>query len=350
MRDGARGRSSWRTVGLGLAAATALVFCAPAAGQQAQITQRVFTDEGLPYLVGNPVPDGSKGTVIAWRECRPGVPCRALAAEGRGDFIEPGDVPAGTTFEMDALSDSGVLTTDRSIPWQGRVASTSSPGVSGALRVGRIVLPRAASWTGGWEGDYDRFNLEACRTAAGLSCEALAAQGEDPLVCPGGGAVLGHRYLGWWVRAVDGRLARDSVFAGVGYSQPRDIPLPAASATVVRSGLVGPVRASRGAFAECGKPRVQIFKNRIGEARRPTFAAVGCTSTCDVVLVVRDARRTIRRRVDVETNGLVGLRLHRRLSGKSVRVRVIVNGHQRARRVVLLKPARAPLQTRPPAP
>ncbi len=350
MNGGVRSRSSWRIVGLLLAGCAALVFCGPATAQRAEISQQIFTRNGLPYLLGNPVPDGSKGEVVAWRECRPGLPCRPVPPGKEEFLIEPGDVPAGTSFEMDVRSDAGVLTTARSTPWRGRVAATVSPGVAGALRVGRIVLPRAATWTGGWPGDYDRFNLEACRTAAGGSCETLAAQGEDPLVCPGGGAVLGHRYLGWWVRAMDGRLARDTAFAGVGHNRPRDIPLPPPSATVVRSELVGPVRASRGGFAECGKPRVQIFKNRIGEARRPTFAAVGCASTCDVVLVVRDARRTIRRRVDVETNGLVGLRLRRRLSGASARVRVIVNGHQRARRVVLLKLARVPRQTRPPAP
>jgi hypothetical protein len=322
-------------VGLSCAA---LLVAPSAAAQRAGITQQVFDDDGLPVLVANPVQNGNRGQVVAWRLCPPAGACQPVPTDGRDDrSIEPGDVAAGTSFEVDVLANSGETTTDRSTPWLGRVTATTAPAVTGTLRVGRLARPVPASWSGGWTGDYDLLRLEACATAAGRRCETLSAQGEDPPVCPGGAAVLGRRYTGWWVRAVDHRVALDSAFAGPGYELPRDIPLARPSPTTVRSGLLGPVRRARGAFSECAKPRIAILARVRRAPGRRVFARVQCTSACDVLLVVRDARRTIRRRGEPRREGEVGLPAHTRLVGARAEVRVVVNGRHRADRSVRLR-------------
>jgi hypothetical protein len=315
-----------------------VLFVAPSAvAQRAEMSQQVFDDQGLPVLVANPVPDGGRGRVVAWRMCPPGAACQPVAVDGADDrSIEPGDVPAGTSFEVDVLADSGEQTTARSTPWLGRVSATSVPAVTGALRVGRLVRPVPASWSGGWEADRDLLRIEAC-APSGRRCETLSAQGEDPPVCPGAAAVLGRRYTGWWVRAVDHRVALDTAFVGVGYELPRDIPLARPSPTTVRSELVGPVLPARRAFVDCAKPRIAILARVRRAGGRRVFARVRCTSACDVMLVVRDARRTIRRRSEPRRNGEIGLPARTRLVGTKADVRVIVNGRHRAHRTVRLR-------------
>jgi hypothetical protein len=330
-----------------LALICAMLVVAPAAAaQRAEITQQVFDNDGLPVLVANPVPNGNRGQVVAWRMCPPAAACQSIATDGVDvRSIEPGDVAAGTSFEVDVVADSGERTTDRSAPWLGRVTTVTPPAVTGELQVGRLARPVPASWSGGWPADGDLLRLEACATATGRGCETLSAQGEDPPVCPGAAAVLGRRYAGWWVRAVDHRVAADAAFAGPGYDLPRDIPLARPSRTTVRSELVGPVLPGLGDFDECAKPRIEILARarpaagpRRGAARRVlVFARVQCTSACDVLLVVRDARRTIRRRGEPRRYGEVGLPTRTRLVGRRVHVRVVVNGRHRANRSVRLR-------------
>ncbi len=317
-----------------LRAAVVLLVVAPAASaQRAEITQEVFDREGLPVLVANPVPDGAKGEVVAWRSCPPAEACVPLPLpkpSPRG--LEPGDVAAGTAFEVDVRARDGELTTDRSLPWRGRVTATSPPAVGGALRVGRIARVVPAAWSGGWRGDGSLLRLEACRTAAGTRCETLSAQGEDPPVCPGAAVVLGRRYAGWWVRAVDQRVARDTAFAGVGYARPRDIPIARVSPTTVRSPLAGPVRAARarpvrGVRGARGRPARDVRSGR----RSPRGGFVRCVSACRVQIVVRDARRTFRRRDERDGATSLGVRVGGPLAGDAVTVRVVVNGRHRAR-------------------
>lgn len=225
-----------------MATGATLLLCASAVAQQVIITH-IFEGQGLPRLVANPSPDGNKGKIAAWRMCPPQAPCEALPTDGEDHrSIQPGDPLAGTTFEVDMVAVDGERTMARSMAWRGRVAAVTLPGVAGALRVGQRIRPFAASWTGGWDTDGDLLRLEACSDPTGQRCETLSAQGEDsPPFCPDGTAVLGRRQVGWWVRAVDKRVAREAVFAGVGYGRAADIPLAPTSPTNVRSELVGPV-------------------------------------------------------------------------------------------------------------
>src|SRR4051812_32934613 len=316
--------------------AGALCVATPAAAQKAEITQHVFDNEGLPQLIANPVPDGGKGKIVAWRICAPGAACRSVAVDDDRS-LEPGDVAAQTVFEADAVANDGTVTTAHSKPWLGRVTASVPPAVAGTPAVGQLIRPVPASWAGGWQGDSDLLKLEVCKDATGGRCETLSAQGEDPPVCPGAAAVLGRRYAGWWVRAVDHRISAQSAFAGVGYSAARFVPIAKLSRVTVRSELVGPIQGSNGAFGECVKPRIRILR-RVRRAPRATvFATVACTTTCDVQLRVRDTRRTIKRRVELTGDGELTLPSRTRLAGRTVHVRVIINGRHRAQRRVRLR-------------
>ena len=225
-----------------------------ASGQQAKITQHMFDDRGLPTLVGNPSPDGSKGRVIAWRECRPGRACTKIPL-GRKDVrrIDPGNGPAGTRWEVTVRSNGGRLTTDRSMAWQGRVTAETRPRVTGRLRAGRVIRPRPAEWRGGWRrGDFSFLGLEACPTRAGRRCETLSSEEHGlPAACRGRGAVLADRYEGWWVRAIDARYAGGTAFPGVYYGRARNVPVSKPGRTLARSRLAGPVRPRNGPRASC---------------------------------------------------------------------------------------------------
>ena len=328
------GMNSVRWVFAGVAAA--LCVAAPAAAQKAEISQHVFDNEGLPQLVANPVPDGGKGRIVAWRTCAPDVACQSVSVDDDRS-LEPGDVPAQTVFEADAVADEGTVTTARSKPWLGRVTASAPPAVAGTPAVGRLVRPVPASWVGGWQGDGDLLKLEACKDVAGERCETLSAQGEDPPVCPGAAAVLGRRYAGWWVRAVDHRISAQSAFAGVGYSAARFIPIAKPSRISVPSELVGPVKTGGGAFEECVRPRIQILRRVRHAPRSIVFATVACTTTCDVQLRLRETRRTIKRRFELTGDGEVTLPSRTRLAGRTVAVRVVVNGRRSAQRRVHLR-------------
>lgn len=317
-----------------------LLLTTPAAAQRAEITQETFDRDGLPSLVANPTPNGAQGRIVGWRICTPTGGCRPVpGAEADMRVLRPGDLPAGTLFEVDAVARDGQRTTDRSGVWLGRPTAVAAPAVADLPRVGELVRPVAGSWTGGWGEESDWLGLEACRDPSGQRCETLSSQRLGPASCPGAAAVVGRRHAGWWIRAVDQRFAKDTAFTAIGYASPRAIPLPAASQTTARSGLVGPVLAQRRDFAECRAPHIR-FRGRAGRrAGRLVLADVDCASTCDVALQVRvrDRRRALRVRTEPSAGGEVGIPPSTRIAGSEVRVRVVVNGRHRAQATVRLR-------------
>lgn len=330
-------RASVSSVGSRLAVASAavvsLVLCGTAAGQTARISQHIFDARGNPSLVA----DGDE--IVQWRACRPGEACERLETRQRTEsFLEPGPVPAGTVFEVDVRSTQGRVATARSRAWRGRVTATGAPGLAGALRVGRIIRPVATRWAGGWGDDLSSLRLEACRRRDARRCETLSSDAYEELSCAGGAAVLGRRYRGWWVRALDVRYARETAFADIGYGDARSIPLARPRRTVARTPLVGPVRRAKTPFSQCGRPRVTIFKGPLRRSGRLSVALIRCRGSCDAVIEIRDARRTIRRRFDPATSPTFGsLRVRRPLRGSTATIRVLVNGRHRAKRVVRLR-------------
>lgn len=184
------------------------VLPAAASAQTARISQQVFDPQGDPLLTANPSPDGAKGEVT-WPICSPGSgPCRLAAP---GPVLTPGEQPAGTTF-LASVEFEGQASSDTSDPWLGRVTATAPPRLEGKPVVGKTVTPSAATWTGGWGGEYEDLRVQACRTATAQRCKSLTAplffeQAADP------SATIPARYAGWYLFAADQRLPADSVFA-----------------------------------------------------------------------------------------------------------------------------------------
>lgn len=317
-----------------------------ATAQQAQITQLLFTTSGDPELVASPTPDGEAGEVVAWRKCPPGAACEDVPMERPDDRqIAPGDVPAGTTFEVDVRSSgTGQTTTDRSPPWGGQVTPTRAPAAEGTIRVGGIVHPIAAEWTGGWGDDRSVVGLEVCRRSTGSGCETLSSTRGGVPTCPRTAAVIGHRYRGWWVRAVDWRVPADMEFPDVGYSRAREIPVPPSDRTAARSAFVGRVARRGAGFAECRRPRISIYRAARRRGGRLEFGTVRCVSACEVVLTVRHGRRLTRRTQEPHPDrNTVAIPARTRIGVDRGRVTIVVNSrHARQRlRVRLPRTGRA---------
>ena len=250
-----------------------LAAAGPASAQTARVTQLVFDDAGLPELVANPVPHGDKGDV-SWAKCAPGGAC---SPAGVGPGLEPGDVPAGTSF-VATVSYQGTTTSDTSPPWLGRVTATGSPLLDGPARAGATVTPRAAAWSGGWGSEYDDLRVEACRTPAAARCQTVSAPGED---YPDNDrpAVVGPAYAGWYLFALDTRYAANTMFAGVGYNDVAAVPPRRVRRTTVRSAPNGPVAATPGLSA-----RILPRARRVG--RRIVVARARCPGRCRVEVAV----------------------------------------------------------------
>lgn len=192
-----------------LLALTLLAVLVPAASAQAEakITQQIYGDDGQPFLVANVLPDSGLAT-IGWRACNPD--CGDIVATGA--VFRPGATPTGTVFEAEATL-GGVLTTDRTTPWQGQVTNVTPPTLVGEPRVGREVGTVGGTWSGGWDKDSSQLGLVACRNADGTDCRTLYSHVIDPA------------YAGWYLRAVDRRYAFGTAF-------PTAVALPPTPGTI----------------------------------------------------------------------------------------------------------------------
>jgi hypothetical protein len=208
----------------------------------------LVASDGRGMLLANPVPDGSWGSVT-WQACAATGSCvTAHPSESSDRLLEVGDAAAGTTFVATA-SDGSQSVSATSVPYRGSVHTDSPPRASGQLRVGHFIKPMAGRWAGGWGSEGDVFQLQACQTRRDSSCKVIA----DPAVvdgCPGTGARIRKRYLGWYVRVADTRVGHDAVFADRGYERAEDVkPLAASGATAVAT--IGRVKPGRGPHGRC---------------------------------------------------------------------------------------------------
>jgi hypothetical protein len=286
---------------------------------------------GRGQLIANPAPYG-KGT-ITWRRCPPtGEVCEP--GWGGGPFdreLEVGDAPAGSVFEATATY-RGRSVSARSVPYLGPVRAVRPPGLTGHLRVGGLVQPVAAAWTGGWGSERSHLQTQVCRRG---SCNVIA----DDVYwdrCPGAGAVLQRRYEGWYVRVVDERVGHDLAWADFAVSAPEALkplePSPAQAAATF-----GPIRPAAGpAESTCGTP------GRLGSARllrrarsTPAGAVLGsvsCRRSCRVTLVARNGKRrarlVLRLRADRRRALVLSWARVARLGGRSASVSVWIGARQ----------------------
>lgn len=191
--------------------------------------------------------------------------------------LHVGDVPAGTVFEATATY-AGESASARSAPYLGRVSATAPPGLPGRLRVGALVRPMAARWMGGWGNERSYLQTQACRDRMGHGCVVIADQFYWNH-CPGVGAVLDPRCVGWYVRAIDRRFGRDVAFPTFAVGKPEALrpsqPSPASGVATF-----GPIRPAAGPpESRCGRvgpwsrPRVRLLrKARLYSAARGRLA------------------------------------------------------------------------------
>jgi len=229
-----------RRILLALAALSLPLVLAPSATARAQsfdvvITQELLARDGNPSLVANFTPDGSLATP-SWAVC----PLQAAACTSAGvtnQSFEPGPEPAGTTFTASAVY-NGVTHTTRSDPWQGAVAATAPPRLTGAAKVGMVVTPHAGVWRGGWSGDFDRVHVEACRTRDGRRCTTISY---PRALRNRFAARIDPRFSGDWLFALDERYAHDTAFTAKAILSPFGVPPTPPGPTVSRSAPRGPV-------------------------------------------------------------------------------------------------------------
>jgi hypothetical protein len=231
---------------------------------------------------GNPALAGSFGDLGAgrWSRCSsPGSGACTPVKSTRGG-LEPGPVPAGTVFEL-TTTYRGQAFAVRTVPWRGSVRATARPRLDGPARVGATVTPIAGRWAGGWGSEFDQLGVEACRTTSGRGCVMLGG-GEQG--CPGGRgrAVVGGWFTGWYLYALDGRIARDYACAGVAYALEADVPPWRVGPTVARTRPLGRVIGPP-------PPKVSIRRQAVVRGGRVLVARIRCSSRCRVQLVVDES-------------------------------------------------------------
>jgi hypothetical protein len=211
------------------------------------LLQDGINEDGTGHLLANAVPDGSWGS-LAWQACGPDGACTPVQPSGSSaNVLDVGAAPAGTTFVATA-SDGTRPVSATSAPYRGRLVLFSPPYVVGAVRTGHFVMPRPATWFGGWGDERPLLQLQACRTRRG-GCKVISSTyGWNR--CPGTGARIAPRYRGWYLRVAEAHLGGDVVFAQRAYTRPEDIePMTASAVTAVA--IVGRIATGRGPHRRC---------------------------------------------------------------------------------------------------
>jgi hypothetical protein len=253
-----------------------------AAGTMLTFLNRAGHIQAVYDAAGNPALAGSFGDlgVGRWSLCSPRASSSCTPAKSTRGGFEPGPVPAGTVLEL-TTTYRGQTFAARTVPWRGSVRATARPQLRGRVRVGATVTPIAGRWAGGWGSESDQLGVEACLTASGRGCVMLGG-GEQG--CPGGRAraVVGGWFTGWFLFALDGRIARDYICGGVAYGLEADIPPWSVGPTIARSRplarVIGPPA-----------PTVSIRRRAVVRGGRVLVARIRCSSLCRVQLVVDES-------------------------------------------------------------
>jgi hypothetical protein len=93
--------------------------------------------------------------------------------------------------------------------------------------------------------------------------------------------VVGAWFTGWYLFAIDQRLAHDTAFGEPGYSSPAAVPPVKLGATAAHSAPLGPVIGPPA-------PRVLILRDAILRGGRVLVARLRCSVRCRAVLQVDD--------------------------------------------------------------
>ncbi len=228
--------------------------------------QPLLTERGSGHLfVNNP------GGPWSWQSCKPNLTRCAPFAKGRR--ISTDGAPPGTVFRVAGRGDVGT-----SPIWHGDVSVVRPPSARGPLRANERVTAVAATWSGGWDGDFDQAQLAICRTARGHGCISIT----DPKYirgCRRGGAVLDPAFTGYYLRVADRHLGPGTIFTADAVSSPYRRPIWRHDGQTAVA-IVGRIRRATGPQKTGCKP-APLNSASISELG---VAIVKCVLGCQVAL------------------------------------------------------------------
>ncbi|MDA0181826.1 hypothetical protein OJ997_16100 [Solirubrobacter phytolaccae] len=229
-----------------------------------------------------------------------GGPC-TFAATGPADY-EPGDTPAGTTFEL--RRDGAVL--ERSPTWRGQVQRTAPPTITGRLFATGDALAVDGTWTGGWLDDLSAQVLSACLTPEGTGCLYLPQIQGCPVPCVdvtpgtaisyGGVAGIPAAFAGRYLFVTEQRVPKDRRGLPMpvpllwGTTYPHDLSAPSALRAV--SAPVGPLGTPvTGVLLDkvappLPAPTVTLRQRALRAKGKLSLGRITCAAPCKVAVKV----------------------------------------------------------------
>jgi hypothetical protein len=320
--------------------ALTLATAAMARAEDAGRIQAYLNADGSGGMIANATP-GQSVEEWSWQTCpADGSVCQPFA---RGRHIDTAGAPPNTVF---LATETSTGQTARTPVWRGVPIAATAPTVRGDVRSNSLVTPVAGTWTGGWDGDYDRTQLAACRRSNGTACTTLTdyEYGGD---CPGNSAVIDVAFTGQYLRVADETLGPDTAFAEVGLSSPYggDVWTAGPTTSVAMVGKIAPAGGPR--RSACGPPPIAAKPSlNLGTTG---IARVRCEAACVVVLRARGTRRSVQRIRRLSKGGKLAValpaRAFRKLGSGTVRLTVFVQelgarGRQVLRRTVTIQSTR----------
>ena len=295
-------------------------------------TSALLNADGSGRLYVNSSP-GPLSPDWSWEACTSSLSsCQHFAT---GGDIGTGSAPPNTVFRVSRAGELGV-----SPIWHGSLGVVEPPSVSGAIRANELVTPIPATWSGGWDGDFDQTQLSVCWTPTGERCISLT----EPKYTRGCGqdaTVLDPAFTGKYLRIADQRYGPGTMFTMEAAVSPYGHEIwQAAGSTAVA--MLGRIKASNGPRStNCGPPPlIEASISATGEA------TVRCGLGCRATVIVRQGKARVRvmRKVTAVPRLGFGREVALRLSDRAIEalepgrahVVVKVNGAMAARRTVSL--------------
>jgi hypothetical protein len=238
----------------------------------------LLTDDGSGQLV---VDDPAEGW--SWEVCQADL--SNCSSFGSGREISIGPAVPEAVFRVFGSDGTGV-----SPVWHGSLDAVELPSVEGPVRANALITPIAATWSGGWDGDFDQTQLAACATPTGGRCTTLT----DPRYgrgCADGATVLDPVFTGQYLRVADMRIGPGMLLGPAPPMVPDVTPYGhqvwrgngRISVTLV--GRIG--RADGPRAARCGPP--PLDRASISSTGRVT---VSCGLGCRALVVARHSGHT----------------------------------------------------------
>lgn len=290
--------------------------------------QPLLNNDGSGRLFVNS-PPGPFSPDWSWEACTPDLSsCQSFATGGE---IGTGNAPANTVFRVSIGSASGL-----SPLWHGNLNVTAPPSVKGEIRANELVTPLLATWTGGWDGDFDQTQLAACATRSGRRCMSIT---EPKYIdgCRNEATVIDPVFTGKYLRVADTRYGPGTAFTLEAAVSPYGHAIWQADGQTAVA-VVGRIRRADGPKNDrCGPPPlVQASISAQG------VASIRCGFDCRAVLVAKRGAKTARsgRKVGGTLRGgnatelELSAKARERLGPGQAHLIVKVNGRRAAQRTV----------------